>query len=655
MTPDHLGPAADEPSSAPRSVRPKRGWRIAISLAAIASVLGTVYCLSLRPKPPATDAGPKSRDDPVPPDPRLSYRGPFRNIHPDVKYVGDGQCVDCHQDIHRTYGKHPMGRSMAPIARLASKQPYDEAHHNPFMAFDILFRVDRRGDRVYHRQTRLDASGKPIYDFAHEVGHVVGSGARGHSYLTTHDGFVFQTPISWFSQNRIWDLSPGFPPWARAGRLVSGACLYCHANRVEPVENTRNRYREPVFRGHAIGCERCHGPGERHVRTLEKDDIVNPSRLEPALREAVCQQCHLEGAIRVPHRGRGLNDFRPGMPLQDFWTVFVRGSSPDEERKAVNHVEQMVESRCFQKSSGQDKMGCITCHDPHEAVAPERRVGYYRDRCMQCHEEAGCSVPEGTRRKKEPEDSCVACHMPRSATSDIVHTASSDHRISRNVGAGSTNGHRKEADPSMALRNFYRGALDPGDKEEARDLGVAIYQLTLKGIPLTGPDGEYAITLLSEALRDYPGDLDAWEAKGKILQTLRRPVAAIDAFEALLARAPRHEGALVTLGTINRDLGRKEDALAYWRLAVEVNPWVAEYSKNLVLNLAERGAWQELRPHCKKWLDLDPASVEARQNWVRCLLNDGRKAEAEAEFAKIRALRPPNLDKLDAWFAEQLP
>jgi tetratricopeptide (TPR) repeat protein len=244
--------------------------------------------------------------------------------------------------------------------------------------------------------------------------------------------------------------------------------------------------------------------------------------------------------------------------------------------------------------------------------------------------------------------------MPRSATSDIVHIAASDHRIVRKSGEEPTNRRENRPLPDLPLLDFYRGAPDLTDKGQGRDLGVALYQLALGGMPLTGPDGAFAVGLLDEALKECPGDLDAWAAKGKILQIVRRPEAAIEAFEALLRRAPHHEGALVTLGAIHRDEGHREEALGYWRRAVEVNPFVAEYRKNLVFHLADQNAWEELRPHCEKWLELDPASVEARQVWVQCLIKSGRKAEARAEFAKIRALRPPNLRQREAWFAEQI-
>src|SRR5262249_32286431 len=154
------------------------------------------------------------------------------------------------------------------------------------------------------------------------------------------------------------------------------------------------------------------------------------------------------------------------------------------------------------------------------------------------------------------------------------------------------------------------------DKGQGRDLAVALYQLTLRGIALSETDGEFAVGLLGESLRECPADVVAWEAKGKILQTMKRPGAAIEAFEVLLQRAPQHEGAPVNLGPTYRDLGRPGDARPSWRRAVEVNPHVADYLKNLSFHLAESNAWEELRPHCRRWLELDPASVEARQVWI---------------------------------------
>ena len=132
-------------------------------------------------------------------DPRLDYAGPFQNIHPEVRYVGDARCADCHDDIVRTYHQHPMARSLLPLAETAQQPPLDEGHHNPFAALDRRFQVERRGERVWHKQELGGITKQERRQQEMEVHYVIGSGMRGYSYLTNHDGFLFQTPISWYS------------------------------------------------------------------------------------------------------------------------------------------------------------------------------------------------------------------------------------------------------------------------------------------------------------------------------------------------------------------------------------------------------------------------------------------------------------------------
>jgi hypothetical protein len=558
-------------------------------------------------------------------DPRLDYTGPFQNIHPDVRYVGDARCAECHQNLAQTYHQHPMSRSLLPIAAVAPRQSYDGLHHNPFEALGKRFWLERRGDRVWHWQEPCNGPPNVAMQRKIEVHYVIGSGARGHSYLTNHDGYLFQTPISWYSQKHIWDVSPGYRDVFLPERPIPGTCLFCHANRAQFEEGSENHYREPIFDGHAIGCERCHGPGERHVENPGWRDpvtgvdytIVNPRHLEPALREAVCQQCHLAGEIRLQRRGRGLYDFRPGLSLEDFWAIFVQDRQPGEADRAVNHVEQMYLSRCFQGSAGQ--MGCISCHDPHRAIGREHRVDYYRDRCLACHQPQGCSLPLTRRRQTQPDDSCIACHMPRYPTADIAHAAATDHRIARHAAPPSQppSGSRKSLVP------FYRDRLDPHDPEQARDLGITLIQATFRGKldMLTYPVSPLA--LLEQAVQYDPDDLDAWEAKAGALLLQKRFTEALAAFETVLARSPRRERSLVQAARLAHQLQNRESARRYWQQAVDVNPWMPNYRHSLALILAEQQEWGDCGQQCEAWLRLDPASAEARALYVRCLASSG--------------------------------
>jgi hypothetical protein len=552
----------------------------------------------------------------------LDYAGPFQNVHPSVHYVGDARCADCHEDKARTFSQHPMGRSLVPTAELLSQQPYDWRHHNPFEALGRRFWVECRGDRVWHWQGPLERAQDAALQRKTEVHYIIGSGIRGRSYLTNHDGYLFQTPISWYSQKQIWDVSPRFTDSSLPERPIAGMCLFCHANRARFDEDSENHYQTPIFDGHAIGCERCHGPGERHVQNPGLRDpltgadytIVNPRRLEPALREAVCEQCHLAGEVRLLRRGRGLYDYRPGLPLEQFWAIFVQARRAGEEDRAVNHVEQLCLSRCFQKSAGQ--MGCISCHEPHEAVGPERRVSYYRDRCLACHPQGSCNLPPAVRRQTQPDDGCIACHMPRYPASDIAHAAATDHRIPRQAAQPLSPADARRPTPQRVL--FYRDRFDRHDPEQARDLGIALIQATFQSQLDLLPYTVSPLALLEQAVRSDTDDLDAWEARGGALLMQMRFREALASFEVVLARSPRRERPLIQASVLAGHLHQRELARHYGQQAVDVNPWMPGYRKNLALLLAEQQDWGGCRQQCEAWLQLDSMSMEARALWLKC-------------------------------------
>jgi tetratricopeptide (TPR) repeat protein len=605
-----------------------------------------------------------------PEDPRLAYAGVFLNVHPDVPYVGDQRCSECHKEKALSYQQHPMGRSLLPISRIASRQRYDGETNNPFEALGVLFRIERQGESAVHRQIGRDDKGQTIYQCNNTVDYVLGSGTRGYSYLFDRGGYVFQSPVSWFAEKQIWDSSPGFSVQARPGRPVTGPCLFCHSNRVRPREGYINRYEVPLFDGHAIGCERCHGPGGLHAKdpgdknTLIGADytIVNPRHLKPELRAAVCEQCHLPGEARVVRRGRSTFDFRPGLPLEAFWSIYVAAADEKEPRKAVNHVEQMYQSRCFLTSEerpdeGKRKLGCTSCHDPHRHVGRAERSAYYRERCLECHRQRGCSLPEAARRLPGKDESCIDCHMPKYPASDIAHAASTDHHIFRRadkVALGATS--RSNREPGIIP--FYRKSNEPNEKEAGRDFGIALARTMVDRLvqrkPLPTGAGQQAVDLLEAAVRNDPEDMQAQEARAEVLALLNRQGEALAAYQAILSKAPHREASLMGAAMLAQSQRQPEPALLYWGRAVAENPWQPYYRASLAKMLADKKAWDEARPQCEAWLRLDPASIEARVLWVSCLIKTGDLARARTEFAKIERLRPPNLSILQARFAIEL-
>ena len=268
-------------------------------------------------------------------------RSPWKNARLDVKYVGDEACATCHRDSRRATTAIRWDGRWPRSPRL----PKWAATGRPARSLSIRVTPGSRSKDVTAASstrrpgsTTRDGSWRRV---GAEVHYALGSGSRGVSYLVERDGRLFQSPISWYSQQKKWDLSPGYERRNdHFDRPIEPQCLFCHANRVEPVELSVNRYEEPIFRGHAVGCERCHGPGELHARGQEIVDgkdvtIVNPRHLDIPLRAAVCEQCHILGDHRIDRPGRGPFDYRPGLPTIDFFAVYRQCEQVRETRPWV--------------------------------------------------------------------------------------------------------------------------------------------------------------------------------------------------------------------------------------------------------------------------------------------------------------------------------
>ena len=557
--------------------------------------------------------------DPPPPDPRLTFTTPYRNVKPGVRYVGDAACATCHADIDRTYHRHPMGRSAERLTAAGGKgvEQFGPAARPTFAVGGFDLSAEQTPAGLVHRVRARDAA--PPAEYAPVVQVAVGSGTRGRSYLSVEDGgAVWQTALSWYGPGHHWDLSPGFRLGERARRAVASECLFCHVNQVEPVPGAENRYKVPLLAGQAaIGCERCHGPGELHVAERiarpqpdgsRDTSIVNPDHLPPALQAAVCEQCHLQGEKRVARRGRDLWEFRPGLPFELFQSVFVRPPEVAERHKSVGQFEQMEQSKCF--VAGGRRMVCTTCHDPHEAPAPADADAFYRARCLSCHQQKGCSAPDAVRLGKA--DSCVACHMPKADSASIIHASVTDHRIPRVPAAGPP-----KALPfgALPLVRFRSTPFTPPAAEVDRDLGVALALLSGSvppGDALAGLRGQ-AADRLTASLRRWPGDADAWAALAMVRGGVWGQAADRLKAAATAARlAPHSEVALAGLAAAATDADRLDIAEDAATKLVGLAPGSHDARLVRALVYLHKKDWEKAAADAREAVRLHPVHPEAR-------------------------------------------
>jgi hypothetical protein len=350
---------------------------------------------------------------------------PPHQAEPEDEYVGLAACAECHLAQYRSYQQTAHSRALAEI-NLADEPADGKFEH---AKSGRSYRIYRADGKLRHREW-FTAAADVVSDYP--LKYVIGSGHHTRSYLVEDDGFVSESPITWYASRQAWGLSPGFD-WATHWgfeRAADLGCVICHVGRAEAKEGSQNRI---LIHEKAIGCERCHGPGRVHVkerkqntagRPARNDAIINPSALPRPLQEALCAQCHLRAQATILLSGRDLNDFRPGRPLTDFRVDF-QYDVPTGKMTVVGHVEQMRGSRCYQSS---DRLTCTTCHDPHAPVDAADKRTYYRNKCLECHAETSCGVPLSQRDARAEGDYCAACHMPQVAT-DVPHVAFTHHRI----------------------------------------------------------------------------------------------------------------------------------------------------------------------------------------------------------------------------------
>jgi tetratricopeptide (TPR) repeat protein len=596
----------------------------------------------------------------------------FLNLEPKTEYVGDEECTVCHSEIFKSFKQTGMGRSFYPPSAANRIEDFARNNHAYDAQRNLHYEAVVKGEELYQIEYRLDEKGRRTHELARKIDYVVGSGNHGRTYITEENGFLYELPLTWYTQKKKWDLSPGYEHLNyRFSRPIPSTCMNCHNSYAEYVPYSGNRYAEVP---HGIGCERCHGPGALHVEkryntkfsdsTKNEIDqtIVNPRRLLPDLQMDVCFQCHLQGEVVILKPGKQKNVFRPGMRLQDVRSVYVIDNSSPSDFSVNSHGQRLASSACYIKSNG--KLVCITCHNPHLPVKTVAR-SFFNETCVSCHSLAALGQGKPAAQHEASGD-CVACHMPQGKTSDVGHVNFTEHWIQKEPAAQQA----AFASATPRLKDFF------GEKDAGADLRLGMAYLQFyDAAKVDRADFERALYLVSKGLQTDPTNEEGLYRLGLVYFQLGRLEEALQQFRALIEIAPQHAIGHTQLAMVLDQMGRRQEAVKSYQAALRIFPENAAALTelgNLYMQLGKMDEGLECfqkasaaqpshatahhalgeysfyvrqdlvtaRQHFMHALCLDPDYITALNNLGNLAMVSAKHAEATGYFERVLALNP---------------
>ncbi len=601
-------------------------------------------------------------------------------------HVSAETCSGCHRGIWETYRQTGMGRSFYRPSAANTVEDYTRNNTFYHKASDSYFTMLQRGGKYYQRRHQIDPDGKQVNVMEKQIDYVLGSGNHVRAYVhRTARNKLVELPLAWYAEKGgYWAMNPGYDRPNHDGfrRALGYECMFCHNGYPEIPAGNEQPFAEPIYAGsmpEGIDCQRCHGPGGKHAELAKtagakpeaiRNAIVNPSRLSAERQQEVCMQCHLETTSfplpnSIQRYERGPFSYKPGEALSGFMLAFdhAAGSGRDGKYEIAHSAYRLRRSACFLQSKG--KLGCTTCHNPHDIPRGEEAARHFNAVCRQCHTSAFDRLVASS--KHTASTGCVDCHMPKRRTEDVVHVVMTDHYIQRRKPSGdllADIAERHETDASA-----YRGEVVPYYSIPENDLYPALAQVIEKSnltagikrltaaIELHSPKGaEFylqlaealrnngqlakALPLYREAVRRNPKSAFGLQKLGIALRRSGQHTEAVEFLKRAVSEAPDNPTTWHELGLTYRAQGKKEDAVAALLKALAFDPDMPEAYNNLGVIYLAGGEQVRAESAFLQAIRIQPDYADAHGNLGNLLSGTGELAQARYHFEIALRLRP---------------
>lgn len=330
---------------------------------------------------------------------------PTKGTPPANAYSGEAACAQCHGGIATTQHTTSMNH-----AAMRPEQSAILAQHP-----SLTFHEGRYTETI--QQSATGTSFTVNNETARPITWAIGQGDGdiGQTYLLKdHDQYT-ESRISYYTALHAPDITtgqstetPSSLQQAFGNALKTDAaqhCLSCHTTQAVVSNNFQPEKAIP-----GVTCETCHGPGAKHVAAMTAGQldqasatITNPASMSPTDSVDFCGACHRTSSdvtlLLPPNMGIVVARFQP---------------------------YRLEKSRCW-GNSGDPRITCIACHDPHKPLAHD--LASYDTKCLACHQTALHSQLHATAPMcKVSAGNCARCHMPRYEIPQ-THAFFTDHDI----------------------------------------------------------------------------------------------------------------------------------------------------------------------------------------------------------------------------------
>lgn len=571
-------------------------------------------------------------------------------------YVGIEACRECHAERVNEFCQTNHFRTSRPIDPsewLSRTVEGDNTYRS--RNTNCWFEMSMANDQLYQTAFTLNANDGSSVRRREQAEIVVGAGAVDEILFYWQDRHCFQLPIAYLNPIQAWGNSPGFKDGvADFSRPVLPRCLECHNTWFDYQAGTGNEYHiETAILG--ISCERCHGPGQKHVDhhrsmgdssdEIDAAHIVSPYELTREQQIALCAHCHGNANIRTSPPF----SWRPGDLVEDHYRV-TTGGFPEDNHTA-NHVNYLSESSCFQNS----QMTCVSCHDPHIQEDP-KLVRSFEVSCGSCHKTDDCSkqatLPESVRGL------CVNCHMPEKSVVNINFSLADDDFVPLIYRHEHRIGIYPEA-TSQTLMAWHQTQNNSQSLAEAERLKSQLIQEYLEQASQLEKETRFvaASAFLREALRLNPSEKT--QAKLSEFKKVRRKInelrdgatlhlqegrrgKAITSLQELLKLKPNETMAHGALGVAYAMDGQIDFAITQLTLMKQFDQTTAYPDATIgSIHLQNRSYAKSVAAY-QAAIEKEPFNAAVRVAFARALMAAGESLRAEEQLKIAIEIDPTN-------------